>query len=502
MKIFLIVSFFLIILPNSVECEILIFSPNGQYISKPDLFSAATSSDASGKTIVITSVITFNNLSSVGGWPMDRKLKVEKGGSLNTSQLLRINGPFEAGNYQVFAGSGIVRFGVNSTPVVNNSWFASSTAGVASQTTTSMGVGALSASQNTYLGKVTGEPYPYFMQHNKQNIVNTEAIGPYAFKSLKQGWGNIGVGYNAGGSYTRAGSTVAIGWRALEHADIAYSKSDPNWAEYSGLNEGRANELNVAIGAYAANATSSAQSLTAIGSWALYKNTTANANTCVGSACGYSNTTGKNFTAVGTSAAEGNTTGNNITAMGASAYAASIASSNSSIGNNNSAFGSNAMVGQFASITGSNNNAFGAYSMTSITAGSGNNCMGNSCLSQLGFNDTNGKNTSSGNTALGEGSGYSNTAILSEMNYCTFIGANARSSINPTVNSTAVGANAIITQNNQIVLGGKSVTNYHIGGTIPVFSDNSTAKAFLNIGDIYMASGAGVVAKGVLMIRY
>jgi hypothetical protein len=94
------------------HAAILVFSPNGTYTTKPDLTTAATAADAAGKTVVVTSALSAvqSNISSatVHGWPVDRALRVEKGGSIANTTTFRLNGPFSTGDYQVFAGSGTV----------------------------------------------------------------------------------------------------------------------------------------------------------------------------------------------------------------------------------------------------------------------------------------------------------------------------------------------------------------------------------------------------------
>jgi len=108
---------------------ILVFSPNGTYVTKPTLEAARTSADCVGKTVVVTSALTAAQSDITAAWPTDRKLKVETGGEINntaaftvTGSLLMsggkfgagstgaitINGEFFADQYQVFSGTGTV----------------------------------------------------------------------------------------------------------------------------------------------------------------------------------------------------------------------------------------------------------------------------------------------------------------------------------------------------------------------------------------------------------
>ena len=71
---------------------ILVFSPNGTYVTKPTLEAARTSADCAGKTIVVTSALTVAQSSITAAWPDDRALEVKKGGSIAST----------TGLYQVF----------------------------------------------------------------------------------------------------------------------------------------------------------------------------------------------------------------------------------------------------------------------------------------------------------------------------------------------------------------------------------------------------------------
>jgi len=87
---------------------ILVFSPNGTHVAKPTLEAARTSADCAGKTVVVTSALTAAQSDITAAWPADRALEVKKGGSIANTVAFTINGPFTAGLYQVFAGSGSV----------------------------------------------------------------------------------------------------------------------------------------------------------------------------------------------------------------------------------------------------------------------------------------------------------------------------------------------------------------------------------------------------------
>lgn len=69
------------------QAAILVMSQNGTYTTATSLSSAATRADVAGKTVHVTSALSssFSNISSatVHAWPSDRKLVVDKGGSIN-----------------------------------------------------------------------------------------------------------------------------------------------------------------------------------------------------------------------------------------------------------------------------------------------------------------------------------------------------------------------------------------------------------------------------------
>ena len=104
---------------------ILVFSPNGTYVTKPTLEAARTSADCAGKTVVVTSALTAAQSDITAAWPVDRALEVKKGGSIGNTATFTINSPFTAGLYQVFAGSGAILFGDGAITGILPEWFGS-----------------------------------------------------------------------------------------------------------------------------------------------------------------------------------------------------------------------------------------------------------------------------------------------------------------------------------------------------------------------------------------
>jgi hypothetical protein len=159
----------------------------------------------------------------------------------------------------------------------------------------------------------------------------------------------------------------------------------------------------------------------AIGNYALSKNT-GSGNTAVGNNSLVNNTTGSYNVAFGDQCMTGNISGNNNTVIGTSSY----------IGNK----------------TGSDNIAIGFSSMQQSDVGDNNIACGSSTLYC---------NTGNNNTVVGKNAGFYNEGG----NNNTFIGYLAGCDMNSGqynyTNSMALGANSIITQSNQIVLGDSNI---------------------------------------------
>lgn len=86
----------LVLVSASAYSAILVLSSAGTYSTKTSLSDAATAADAAGRTVMVTSVLTAvqSNISSstIHGWPTDRALKVEMGGSINPTTTFRYSG--------------------------------------------------------------------------------------------------------------------------------------------------------------------------------------------------------------------------------------------------------------------------------------------------------------------------------------------------------------------------------------------------------------------------
>jgi trimeric autotransporter adhesin len=204
------------------------------------------------------------------------------------------------------------------------------------------------------------------------------------------------------------------------------------------------------LGAFANN--SACNFNTATGASALASNTKGGSNTASGFEALYFNSTGSNNTATGQGALEDNSTGNFNTATGSGALA------NNTKGIGNTASGLEAL---YFNTTGNGNTANGLTALESNGTGSNNTATGNEALT---YNTTGSNNTASGNQALalnttginnaasGDGALYYNATG----SYNTGLGYGASPDSNSTnLNyATAIGAGAVVSQSNSLVLGG------------------------------------------------
>jgi Chaperone of endosialidase len=183
---------------------------------------------------------------------------------------------------------------------------------------------------------------------------------------------------------------------------------------------------NTVIGVEAMQSNTTGYQNTVNGYEALRSNSTGHHNIATGVLALASNTTGNENTAIGTSAMQFNTTGVFNTATGSSAL------NNNTVGFNNTANGTNALV---SNTTGNNNTATGMFSLLANTTGSNNTALG----WQAGFTATpaNANATGSNNTFLGYNAGPGSSTQLN--------------------NATAIGANALVSADNSLVLGDTAV---------------------------------------------
>jgi hypothetical protein len=267
--------------------------------------------------------------------------------------------------------------------------------------------------------------------------------------------GNVGIGTItpsarlevAGGDALINEMTVGKGGGSqLSNTAIGYSAFSSNT---SGI-------FNTAVGNAVMNNNTGGSGNSAFGFRALFTNTTGDHNTAMGIQALFFNTSGYFNTAAGDQALYFNTMGVHNTAVGA------LTLSLNTEGYENSAVGMEAL---HRNTTGSSNNAFGAKALSSNTFGSSN-------------------------TAIGYKSGYSsNIDLIGDKN--TFVGANTDYYNGNITNSTAIGANVILTHSNTVILGKDA--NVGIGTTNPAHKLDVTGIANLNKG---IASGVALRCNG------
>jgi hypothetical protein len=220
------------------------------------------------------------------------------------------------------------------------------------------------------------------------------------------------------------------------------------------------------VDALHSNTTGSANTATGYG--ALFSNTTGNANVGTGFASLYFNTAGVNNTATGYAALYSNTTGISNTAAGYNA----LYSNNT--GRGNVATG---LAALYFNTAGVSNTATGYAALYSNNTGNGNVAAGYNAL----YSNTTGFN----NTAAGYAALYFNKTG----SYNTAVGLNAgpdQNSPNLT-NATAIGANAIVSRSNALVLGGAVGS----GWAVNVGIGTATPTAALDVVGTLKLEGSG-----------
>jgi hypothetical protein len=301
---------------------------------------------------------------------------------------------------------------------------------------------------NTYVGVSAGTFANSVLQNTAEGYQalssntgnDNTATGAYALNSNASGNNNTASGAVALYLNTLGSNNTASGYEAL------YSNTGDSFGNGS---------TNTASGAYALYSNIFGNSNTASGYQALYNNIVSN-NTAAGYQALYSNAVGGNNTASGYEALYSNTgdsdgNGSRNTASGAYALYSNIA------GNSNTASGYQALYNN----TVSNNTAAGYQALYSNTVGLENTASGYGALSS---NTSGNENTASGfvalysnttgqfNTASGRGALSSNTtgSDNTALGYLAGVGSGGLT------NATAIGANALVSASNALVLGAKA----------------------------------------------
>lgn len=213
---------------------------------------------------------------------------------------------------------------------------------------------------------------------------------------------------------------------------------------------------NVLVGRNIAISVTTGASNSALGQRSLFSVTSGSWNTAVGNSAGGNTTTGRYNTFLGTSTGNGNTTNNFSTYIGYSAGSIGVAGYSVAIGTNALqscalASGLNVAIGDESLrwCTSSNNVGVGTYTLGSATSASYNTAIG----VYAGYAVT----TGSSNVFIGKHAGYvSQPTTTGSAN--TFVGYQAGGNSSSMQNSTSLGSLALCTANDQVTLGGSSIS--------------------------------------------
>ncbi len=249
--------------------------------------------------------------------------------------------------------------------------------------------------------------------------------------TVQLGTGNVGIGTNNPAAKLDVAGDLKVSGNILGTLNLN--------AGTVNLNAGGALQINGSpfvsnfgtdntyLGSNAGNMSMDARENTATGSSALHSNTTGGGNTASGYSALSQNTTGAGNTASGYFALFENTTGSANTASG------EFAMYGNTTGNTNTASGYAAL---FENTTGSDNTALGDFALDQNRTGSNNTALGDFAGFTTNINNAN--RTGSNNTFIGYNSGPG-TAVEID-------------------NATAIGANALVSASNTLVLGAPGVS--------------------------------------------
>jgi hypothetical protein len=312
------------------------------------------------------------------------------------------------------------------------------------------GAGSTGSAVTRLTGATTGIFYPTMVQ-GVTGVQELYASDTSSFLfGFYPGTGVIGAqGFTGGPAYVTNVNGLNIG--------LGRGNTTSNVAIGFNSLVGNTSINNTAVGFESLRANTTGNNNTAVGNQSLTANTFGNANTAVGSQTLRANTLGYSNTAVGFGAMYSNTSGDYNTAVGWN----SLSACNNDY---NTAVGSQSLN---STTSGFRNTAVGFGAMYSNTTGNDNVAVGISALPFI--------NNGSFNVGIGKDTGKFIGATCSN---CTFIGYSSRGSsysISYT-NSTALGAQSIITHDNQIVLGNTGTTHM-------------LTTASINANGIYIGSG-------------
>jgi hypothetical protein len=322
------------------------------------------------------------------------------------------------------------------------------------------------------------------------STLNNTFVGNNAGTLNTSGADNTFIGYNAGAANTTADGNTAVG----SNAGAAINTGEDN--TFVGESSGAANttaEGNTAIGYDALSSATTMGWNTAVG----YKALAALNTSCIGcwngntlnTAVGYGaleNTQAYGGTAIGFWAAQNNIDGCSIIAIGEE----SARYNNDA--NNNIAIGLSALHDTYNA---GNNVALGNYALVAQNYTSAVRETDNVAIGHSALNATSATSTSDGekNTALGNLAGYSNETGSRNL----FLGYSADAGSNNLNNAAAIGANAKVMDNNNMILGddavrvgiGLSNVSGGVKAKLDVKSETPDANGILDIAGNFLEKG-------------
>ena len=408
-------------------------------------------------------------------------------------------------------GAGGLTIVGNSTTTLNARIGGMLTLGTTSSADIFINGGATSSAPQTNQNNVAigNEAFSYYTIGAMNNI----ALGYRALfgssTALMSGTDNIGLGSQSLYSNTDGSSNNAFGEMAL------YSNTEGNNNNALGaaaLYSNTEGIQNNAFGGEALRNNTIGSDNNAFGALALYSNTEGSQNNALGSSALYSNINGNDNNALGYQSLNSNISGSQNNAFGADALYSNIdGNDNNALGYqslyfNTNGFYNNALGREslYSNTSGNYNNAFGYQSLYYNTSGSSNNALGAFALQ---LNTTGSYNqglgygagislgytaTSSYNTYIGYQAGYSQTqgdnniVIGTNAGYnlgtatsTTFLGAYTNTIASALSSSTALGAGALLTRSNTMVLGGTGANS------VDIVTGTSTPWAKLSIQNNY-----------------
>jgi len=364
----------------------------------------------------------------------------------------------------VFIGesSGLNNTGINNTAI----GFETLTSNTSGNSNVAFGYNALKSNttgaQNVALGNSALE--------SNTSANNNTGIGTFSLKSNTIGSSNVATGYNSLLNNTIGSSNVANGYSALQSnisgirnvalghsALFSNSSGSTNTAVGDGSLFTNTSSSNTAIGVDALRLNNSGTGNVASGANALYNNN-GNYNVGNGFFALYSNISGNNNVGIGFNAIQKNTTGSNNVSSGKESLF------NNTTGSNNVAYGYETL---YRNTTSSENTAVG-YRALYNTTGSLNCAFGGNAF----YNNTSG----SRNVSLGYGALNINTTGSNN----TGVGSFADLGSNNLNYATAIGASAIVSASNSIVLGRSGTDNVGIGINAPTSRLHVVGSTILN----------------------